>query len=150
MSLVFINLAAKLLIASHSDSENSLFYKDCFYCQYLTTIYPGENIMLVTLSGNTGRASEIKFIPRKDGNGSVAIAETSLAVKISTEDTDWYKLKFVGDSLAKLTEYITKGAAISVVGELTFETWNDEHGESCARPVVNVSEIQLPPKPKTV
>jgi single-stranded DNA-binding protein len=104
--------------------------------------------MLVTLSGNTGRAAEIKFIPRKDGNGSVAIGETSLAVKVSTEDTDWYKIKFIGDLLVKAAEYITKGAAISVVGELTFETWDNEQGESCARPVVNVSEIQLPSKPK--
>jgi single-stranded DNA-binding protein len=105
--------------------------------------------MLVTLSGNTGRAAEIKFIPRKDGNGHVSIGETSLAVKVSTEDTDWYKLKFIGDSLAKAAKYIVKGAAISVVGELTFERWTDESGDVCARPVINVSEIQLPGKPKT-
>jgi single-stranded DNA-binding protein len=106
--------------------------------------------MLVTLSGNTGRAAEIKFIPRKDGNGHVSIAETSLAVKVTSEDSDWYKLKFIGDSLVKAAEYITKGAGICVVGEMTFETWDDESGERCARPVINVSEIQLPPKPKTV
>jgi single-stranded DNA-binding protein len=106
--------------------------------------------MLVTISGNTGRAAEIKLIPRKDGNGNVAIGETSLAVKVTSEDTDWYKLKFIGDSLTKLAGYIFKGAAICVVGELTFETWNDEDGESCTRPVINVSEIQLPPKPKTI
>jgi single-stranded DNA-binding protein len=106
--------------------------------------------MLVTLSGNTGRAAEIKFIPRKDGNGHVSIAETSLAVKVSTEDTDWFKLKFIGDTLVKAAEYIGKGVVLSVVGELSFETWDDEDGEPCSRPVVNVSEIQLPPKPKTV
>jgi single-stranded DNA-binding protein len=106
--------------------------------------------MLVTLSGNTGRAAEIKFIPRKDGSGDFAIAETSLAVKVTSEDTDWFKVKFIGDSLIKAADYITKGAAICVVGELTFETWTDDRGETCARPVINVSEIQLPPKPKTV
>jgi single-stranded DNA-binding protein len=106
--------------------------------------------MLVTLSGNTGRPAESKFIPRKDGNGTVAIAETSLAVKVTSEDTDWYKLKFIGDSLVKAAEYITKGAAICIVGELTFESWNNESGDICTRPVINVSEIQLPSKPKTV
>jgi single-strand DNA-binding protein len=105
--------------------------------------------MLVTISGNTGRAAEIKLIPRKDGSGHVAIGETSLAVKVTSEDTDWYKLKFIGDSLTKAAGYIIKGAAICVVGELIFENWtDDESGESCSRPVINVSEIQLPSKPK--
>jgi single-stranded DNA-binding protein len=117
---------------------------------YFTLLNLGILHMLVTVSGNTGRTAEIKFIPRKDGNGKVVIGETSLAVKVTTEDTDWYKLKFVGDSLAKAAEYITKGAGICVVGEFTFENWQNEHGEPCARPVINVSEIQLPPKPKTV
>jgi single-stranded DNA-binding protein len=106
--------------------------------------------MLVTLSGNTGRAAEIKFIPRKDGNGHVSIAETTLAVKVTSEDSDWYKLKFIGDTLVKAAEYIGKGVVLSVVGELLFETWDDEEGKPCSRPVVNVSEIQLPSKPKTI
>jgi single-stranded DNA-binding protein len=115
-----------------------------------TLLNLGVSNMLVTVSGHTGRPAEIKSIARKDGNGHVSIAETSLAVKVTNEDSDWYKLKFIGDSLVKAAEYITKGAAICVVGEMSFETWEDESGKRCARPVVNVSEIQLPPKSKTV
>jgi single-stranded DNA-binding protein len=117
---------------------------------FFTIIHLGDFLMLVTLSGNTGRAAEIKYIPRKDGSGNFAIAETNLAVKVTNEDTDWFKLKFLGDTLVKAAKYIGKGVVLSVVGELSFETWDDEEGKPCSRTVVNVSEIQLPPKPKTV
>jgi single-stranded DNA-binding protein len=106
--------------------------------------------MQATISGYTGRDAEIKPIPRKDGSGNVSIGETTLAVKVGVEETDWYKLKFIGDTLSKAAKYIFKGDAICVVGNLTFETWNDEQGKACSRPVINVSEVQLPPKPKTV
>jgi single-stranded DNA-binding protein len=106
--------------------------------------------MLVTLSGNTGCAAELKSIPRNDGTGFFNLAETSLAVKVSTDTSDWYKLKFVGDNLTKPASYITKGMQICIVGEFVFENWTNDKGELCVRPVVNVSEIQLPRKPKTV
>jgi single stranded DNA-binding protein len=105
--------------------------------------------MQVTISGYTGRDAEVKAIPRRDGSGNVSIAETSLAVKVGVEETDWYKLKFIGDTLCKAAEYIFKGAAICVVGELTFENWNDEQGKACSRPLINVTEVQLPSKPKS-
>jgi single-stranded DNA-binding protein len=106
--------------------------------------------MLVTLSGNTGYAAKVKSIPRNDGTGSFNLAETSLAVKVSSDTSDWYKLKFVGDNLTKLASYITKGMQICIVGELIFENWTDDKGELCIRPVVNVSEIQLPRKSKII
>jgi single-stranded DNA-binding protein len=106
--------------------------------------------MLVTISGRTGRATETKFVPRKDGSGNYPIAETTLAVKVTSEDSDWYKLKFIGDTLVKAAEYIAKGVVLSVVGEFLFETWTNDSGEACSRPVINVSEIQLPPKPTTI
>jgi single-stranded DNA-binding protein len=106
--------------------------------------------MLVSISGRTGRAIETKSIPRKDGSGNFEVAETSLFVKVSTEDSDCYKIKFVGDALTKAAKYITKGIVLAVVGELSFETWNDDQGKPCARPVVNATEFQLPPKPATI
>jgi single-stranded DNA-binding protein len=106
--------------------------------------------MQVTLSGYTGRATEAKSIFRKDGNGSFTISETSLAVKVAEDATDWYKLKFVGDSLAKAASYITKGCQLSVVGILTFEHWEDKEGNLCSKAVVTVSEVQLPAKAAAV
>jgi single-stranded DNA-binding protein len=102
--------------------------------------------MLVTVSGRTGRIVETNDVERHDGSGSFQIAETSLAVNVTKDTADWYKLKFVGDSLVKAASFIAKGALVSVVGTMTFEHWTDEDGELRSKPVVAVSEIQLPAK----
>jgi single-stranded DNA-binding protein len=113
-------------------------------------IYPlGVNLMLVTLSGRTGRAVETNDVERHDGSGSFQIAETSLAVNVAKDTADWHKLKFVGDSLVKAASFIAKGAPISVVGTMTFEHWTDEEGELRSGAVVAVSEVQLPTKVPT-
>lgn len=104
--------------------------------------------MFVTLSGYTGRATSTADIPRKDGTGYFQISDTALAIKVTDDATDWYQLKFVGDALVKAANFLTKGSLISVTGDLTFESWNNEDGELCAKPVVTISEIQLPSKPK--
>ncbi len=102
--------------------------------------------MQVTVSGHTGCVVQTNDVPRNDGSGSFQIAETSLAVKVTKDATDWHKLKFVGDSLVNAAGYIAKGALVSVTGTLTFEHWNDEDGELRSKPVVTVFEVQLPAK----
>jgi single-stranded DNA-binding protein len=102
--------------------------------------------MQVTLSGRTGRVVQTNDVPRHDGSGSFQVAETSLAVNVTKDTADWHKLKFVGDSLVTAASYIPKGAPVSVTGTLTFEHWTDEDGELQSRPVVAVSEVQLPAK----
>ena len=102
--------------------------------------------MQVTLSGYTGRATSTSDVPRKDGSGYFQIAESSLAVKVAEDATDWYKLKFVGDSLVKAASYIGKGLLVCATGTLTFEHWTDEDGELRSKPVLTVSEVQLPAK----
>ncbi|WP_373545691.1 single-stranded DNA-binding protein [Chamaesiphon sp.] len=67
---------------------------------------------------------------------------------LTLDTTDWYQLKFIGDSLVKAANYLTKGCPVSIVGDMAFEHWNDEDGNLRAKPVVTVSEIQLPPKAK--
>ena len=103
--------------------------------------------MLVTLSGRTGRAVQTNDVPRHDGSGSFQVADTSLAVNVTKDATDWHKLKFVGDSLVNAAGYIAKGVIVSVTGTLTFEHWDDGDGELRSKPVVTVSEVQLPAKP---
>jgi single-stranded DNA-binding protein len=114
-------------------------------------IHPSqENLMFVTLSGRTGRATSTADVPRKDGTGYFQISDTALAVKVTEDTTDWYQLKFVGDALVKAASFLTKGCLISVTGDLTFESWNNEDGELRAKPVVTISEIQLPPKSQVI
>jgi single-stranded DNA-binding protein len=98
--------------------------------------------MQVTISGYTGR--DIKVVSSDDGH-TATINEAPLAVKIA-ETTDWYLLKFASEALIKASQYLRKGTRISVVGELTFEDWIDESQTRCSKPVVMVSDLQLPAK----
>jgi single-strand DNA-binding protein len=102
--------------------------------------------MLVTISGRVGRDAEFKDVPLKDGSGSFEVAESSLAVTPSKDGTDWYGLKFQGDSLLKTAEYVQKGQVLSVTGELTIETWKDADNNNRSKPVVIVKQVQLPAK----
>jgi single-stranded DNA-binding protein len=105
----------------------------------------GNILMKVTLSGRTGKETISKLIPLKDGSGDIQITEASLAVKVSSERTDWYKLKFLGDRLNELASYLNKGMLLSLVGDLTFETWIDDDGIRKSKGIVTVKDIQLPP-----
>jgi single-stranded DNA-binding protein len=100
----------------------------------------------VTLSGRVGSNPEFKDIPLKDGTGSFEIAEVSLAVSPSKDETDWYKLIVQGDGLLKAANYIQKGSVLSIVGDLTMESWTDSDGNHRYKPTVRVRQLQLPSK----
>ena len=46
--------------------------------------------------------------------------------------------------------YLGSTPLISVTGDLTFESWNDDDGELRAKAVVTISEIQLPSKSQVI
>ena len=106
--------------------------------------------MQVTISGYTGRPTSTADVPRKDGTGYFPISDTSVAVRVTEDNTDWYQLKFIGDALVKAASFLSKGSLISVTGDLTFESWNDDDGELRAKAVVTISEIQLPSKSQVI
>lgn len=100
--------------------------------------------MHVTLSGYIGRDIKTSEVPSDDGTGTCAVSETALAVKVAADATDWYLIKLTGDALAKASQFLTKGSLISVVGELTFEDWIDEEQNRRSKPIVLVTDLQLP------
>jgi single-stranded DNA-binding protein len=104
--------------------------------------------MQITISGRTGRDVKTTDIPRQDGSGYFQVSDTALAVKVAEDTTDWYQLKFKGDALINAAGYIPKGSLVSVTGDLAFEHWTDIDGNLKAKPVVNIYEVQLPPKSK--
>jgi single-stranded DNA-binding protein len=92
--------------------------------------------MQVTISGNTGRITRIATVDRLDGTGS-----------FNTE-SDWYNLNLKGDRLVNAAGFIAKGSPLSIVGTLSFKPWTDDEGILRNQAVIDVSDIQLAPKPK--
>jgi single-stranded DNA-binding protein len=98
--------------------------------------------MLVSISGYVGRDIKVTQVPSNDGTSTSTVTDTALAVKVG-DATDWFLIKFAGETLVKASKSIRKGLQISVVGELTFDDWIDEQQTRRSKPVVTVSDLQL-------
>jgi single-stranded DNA-binding protein len=100
--------------------------------------------MQVTISGYVGRDLKTTQVPSSDGNGTCTVNEVPVRVKVATDAVDWYLLRFTGDALVGASKHITKNSLTSVVGELSFEDWTDEQHGRRSKPVIMVTDLQLP------
>lgn len=90
-----------------------------------------SNTNIVVQTGRMG--SDVKFMVMPTSNTSVA--EVSIAVKKHRynsktdkfeETTSWIPVKFFGDLADRARDKLSKGTLITVVGELSEETWKDK------------------------
>ncbi len=97
------------------------------------------NINSICLAGRTGRDTEIRFFD--SGNSK---ASTSLAVRRTSDQTDWFDLEAWGKTGEVMSNYVAKGGLIAVQGQIKFEEWNDKNtGGLRTKIVVNVGELEL-------
>jgi single-stranded DNA-binding protein len=125
--------------ADHRQSRNEL---EQFSSALLTTFW--RIPMLVSISGYAGRDLKTTQVPASDGNGTCTVTDTAIRVKVATDAVDWYLVRFTGDALVGASKRVTKNSLISVVGELTFEDWTDEQHGRRSKPVIMVTDLQLP------
>jgi hypothetical protein len=106
--------------------------------------------MIVFISGNIGQDDAvIKDVPFKDGSGTFRVGEASVAVKVSQDVSNWFRLKFRGDRLLNASQYVAARSPFSGTGRLSFESWETSTHEKKTRPVINLTELQLAPKVKS-
>jgi single-strand DNA-binding protein len=85
----------------------------------------------VTLIGHLGRDAELRYTP-----GGAAVATLNLATSETWTDkagarqekTEWHRVILWGKTAEALTEYLTKGKQIAVVGRLQTRQWDDKDG----------------------
>ena len=66
------------------------------------------------------------------------------------DKADFYKVEFWG-KLAELThKYLSKGNQVGVSGRLVFDYWQDKQGQQRMTPVVEATQIALPPRLRVV
>lgn len=99
--------------------------------------------MQVILSGSIGRAVSTTNTLLPDGSAGNLISEVPLRVRIAEAVSDWYLLRFTDPALVKAAQFIVKGAAAGIVGDLAFEDWVDENQVRRSKPIVTVSDLQL-------
>lgn len=98
------------------------------------------------LSGNLGADAETKFL--STGN---SVTEFRLAGKYGYGDkaqTFWVRCAIWGERGEKLAQYLTKGSAVTVQGEVNVREYDDKDGNKRTSVELNVREVILPARPK--
>lgn len=96
-----------------------------------------------TFAGRLGGDAELKYTP-----AGAAVAEFSLAVTVRHKGqeptTEWIQCSLWADRGEAMAKYLTKGSAVTVVGDVSTHAWLDRQtGEARSKLRCRVVEITL-------
>jgi single-strand DNA-binding protein len=94
-----------------------------------------------TIIGHLGRDAETKYLP-----GDKCVVSFTVATSRKRKDeetTTWWRCQFWGDRAAKLSEYLTKGKAVMVQGEVHQREYETKDGIKGHSLEVEVRELVL-------
>ncbi len=93
----------------------------------------------ITIAGQLGRDAEQRYLPNGDAVASFSVADSQGKDK----PTIWWNCSIFGKRAEALTQYLTKGQAVTVVGNVTQREYNDKDGNKRTSMDVRVGEIAL-------
>ena len=97
------------------------------------------SINSISLAGRTGRDPELRYFESGTNKASV-----SLAVRRTSDQTDWFDLEAWDKKAEVMSNYVRKGGLIGINGQLKFEEWTDRQtSELRSKPVILVTELEL-------
>lgn len=100
-------------------------------------------INVFTASGRLGNDMEVRYTQNNKCIGSFPIpVESGWG---DNKKTAWVNCKLFGDRAEKLSNYLKKGSQVSVTGSFQMDEW-EKDGIKHSRPIIIVSDIQLPPQ----
>ena len=93
----------------------------------------------ITLAGTLGRDCELKYLQNGD-----AIANFSIADSMGKDKgTIWWNCTLYGKRAESLSQYLTKGQAVTVSGSVTEREWTDKEGSKRKNMDVRVNDVAL-------
>lgn len=93
----------------------------------------------ITVTGQLGRDSEVKFLNSGDPVCSFSVADSQGKDK----STIWWNCSLFGKRAESLSQYLTKGQSVTVVGSVTEREWTDKDGQKRKSMDVRVNDIAL-------
>ena len=93
----------------------------------------------ITIAGQLGRDAEQRYLPNGDAVASFSVADSQGKDK----PTIWWNCSIFGKRAEALTQYLTKGQSVTVVGNVAQREYNDKDGNKRTSMDVRVSEIAL-------
>ena len=98
----------------------------------------------ITLAGRLGTDPEVRFTPSGQKVTSFSMATNSR--KGGKDETTWWRITVWGERLDKMIQYLKKGSAIIVVGELHKpEIYTDRNGNSQVSMEVTAEILKFSP-----
>jgi single-strand DNA-binding protein len=94
---------------------------------------------VITIAGGLGRDAELKFLNNGDPICNFSVADSQGRDK----PTIWWNCTLYGKRAEALSQYLTKGQSVTVVGTVTEREWQDKEGNKRKSMDVRVSEIAL-------
>jgi single-strand DNA-binding protein len=94
---------------------------------------------VITIAGGLGRDAELKFLNNGDPICNFSVADSQGRDK----PTIWWNCTLYGKRGEALSQYLTKGQSVTVVGSVTEREWQDKEGNKRKSMDVRVSEIAL-------
>ena len=91
------------------------------------------------IAGGLGRDAELKYLNNGDPICNFSVADSQGRDK----PTIWWNCTLYGKRAEALSQYLTKGQSVTVVGSVNEREWQDKEGNKRKSMDVRVSEIAL-------
>lgn len=101
-----------------------------------------HSVNSVTLSGNLGRNADLKYTQKGTAVSNFSIAVTE---KFSSGDdkTHWFTCVLWGKLAEAVSQYLLKGAKVTVQGKLEVQEYEDKQGNKRSKTQVIVSNLDI-------
>jgi single-strand DNA-binding protein len=93
----------------------------------------------ITIAGQLGKDAEVKFLSNGDPVASFSVADSQGKDK----PTIWWNCSLFGKRAESLTQYLTKGQSVTVIGQVTEREWTDKDGQKRKSMDVRVGDVAL-------
>jgi single-strand DNA-binding protein len=95
----------------------------------------------ITIAGKLGKDSEVRYLPNGDPLCSFSVADDFVAQ--GNKHTIWWNCSLFGKRAESLSQYLTKGQAVTVSGSVTEREWTDKDGNKRKSMDVRVNDVAL-------
>lgn len=93
----------------------------------------------ISIAGTLGKDAEVRYLPNGDAVCNFSVADSMGKDK----GTIWWNCQLFGKRAESLSQYLTKGQAVTVSGSVTERDWNDKEGNKRKSMDVRVQDVAL-------
>ena len=93
----------------------------------------------ITVAGQLGKDAEVRFLPNGDAVAGFSVADSQGKDK----PTIWWNCELFGKRAESLSQYLTKGQAVTVSGTVSQRTYSDKNGQERTSMDVRVNDVAL-------